>query len=65
MTSRERGQAMRLSGDNLSISDRASRAQAWEHPHFSGGAEWLAWLGHSEGWGGVQSQWGRGKHRES
>ena len=47
----------------MSISDRASRAQAWEHSHFSGRAEWLAWLGHSEGWGGMQSHWGRGKHR--
>ena len=45
----------------MSISDRASRAQAWEHSHFSERAEWLAWLRHSEGWGGVQSHWGRGK----
>ena len=49
----------------MSIPDRASTAQAWEYSCSAGGVEWLAWLGHTEGRTQVQSQWGRGSHRES
>ena len=49
----------------VSIPDRASTAQAWEYSCSAGGVEWPAWLGHTEGRRQVQSQWGRGSHRES